>query len=102
MASDATTAHGLTATRRYLIIWGWLAGLMLLGVLVSEVPLLPISRAALVAFVVLLSAVKAALVALYYMHLKGDARLLALIAAAPLALLLLVLGLVASSTLVRF
>ena len=36
------------------------------------------------------------------MHLKGDARLLALIALAPFGLLLLVLGLLYSSLLVRF
>ena len=92
----------MTATRLYLMIWAWLAGLMLLGVFLSETPLLPISRAALVGVVVSLSTIKAALVALYYMHLKGDARLLALIILAPFGLLLLVLGLIFSSTLVRF
>ena len=92
----------MTATRLYLMIWAWLAGLMLLGVFLSETPLLPISRAALVGVVVSLSTIKAVLVALYYMHLKGDARLLALIILAPFGLLLLVLGLIASSALVRF
>ena len=90
------------ATRLYLAIWGWLAGLMLLGVLLSELPILPLARGGLVALVLALSTVKALLVALYYMHLKGEARLLLFIALAPFGLLLLVVGLLASSALVRF
>jgi caa(3)-type oxidase subunit IV len=89
------------STRLYLIIWGWLAGLMLLGVLVSERPILPLAKAGIVALVVVLSTVKAVLVAMYYMHLKMDRRALLFIIGAPFVLVTLVLGLLFSSTLVR-
>lgn len=82
----------------YLKIWGWLAGLMLLGVLLSE---LPISKGTVVLIVLALSSIKALLVALYYMHLKFDRRLLALVLLAPLVLVLLAVGVWASSYLVR-
>jgi caa(3)-type oxidase subunit IV len=94
-------ANTHSPTKLYLAIWGWLAGLMLLGVLLSELPILPLSKAALVLIVVGLSTVKAALVALYYMHLKTDRRLLALVAASPFLLILLALGVIFSSSLVR-
>ena len=87
-----------TPTRTYLVIWGWLAGLMLFGVALSA---LPISKGSIVLIVLALSSIKALLVALYYMHLKMDRRLLVLVALAPLLLIGLVLGLVFSSTLVR-
>ena len=85
-------------SKLYLIIWAWLAGLMLLGVLLSE---LHIPKATIVLIVLGLSSIKALLVALYYMHLKIDQRLLALIAVAPLLLIALALGVVFSSRLVR-
>ena len=84
--------------RLYLIIWAWLAGLMLLGVLLSE---LPISKTTIVLLVLALSSIKAFLVALYYMHLKVDRRLLALVVLAPFLLVILALGVVFSSRLVR-
>ena len=87
-----------SGTKTYLAIWGWLAGLMLLGVGLSE---LPISKAAVVVIVLALSSVKALLVALYYMHLKVDRRLLAFVAVTPLALIALAIGLLYSSVLVR-
>ena len=68
-------------TRTYLAIWGWLAGLMLIGVFLSE---LPIPKMTIVLLVLALSSIKALLVALYYMHLKMDRRLLALVALAPI------------------
>jgi caa(3)-type oxidase subunit IV len=89
------------STTLYLAIWGWLAGLMLLGVVVSELPILPLARGQIVGLVVVFSTVKATLVALYYMHLKGDRRLLALVALAPFVLIALALGVVLSSALVR-
>ena len=85
-------------TRTYLAIWGWLAGLMLLGVLLSEILA---SKMMVVLIVLALSSVKALLVALYYMHLKMDRRLLALVALVPLVLIALVVGLVFSSNLVH-
>ena len=90
-----------TSVKASLAIWGWLAGLMLLGVLLSERPLLPVSKAGLVLIVLGLSTVKATLVALYYMHLKADRRLLAFVAVVPFLLVLLALGVVFSSALVR-
>ena len=86
------------SARIYLAIWGWLAGLMLLGVFLSE---LPISKAAIVLIVLGLSSIKAVLVALYYMHLKMDRRLLILVALAPLALITLALSVVFSSHFIR-
>ena len=89
------------SVRLYWIIWGWLAGLMLLGVVLSELHILPISKRSIISVVVMLSTVKAVLVALYYMHLKADRRLLVFIALAPLLLIALALGVVFSSALVR-
>jgi cytochrome c oxidase subunit 4 len=91
-----TDAHASVAT--YLKIWGWLAGLMLLGVLLSE---LPISKGTVVLVVLALSSIKALLVALYYMHLKFDRRLLALVLLAPFVLVALALCVVFSSRFVR-
>lgn len=78
--------------RQPLMIWVWLAGLMLAGVALSS---LPIPHRTVVAAVLGLSTVKAVLVALYYMHLKWDARWLTWLALIPVplsaALLLLTL-----------
>jgi len=87
----------------YLLIGIWLAGLMLLGVLLSEVSggFLPLPRWAIVSLILVLSTIKATLVALYYMHLKMDRRLLAVVALVPLALIALAVGVVCSSKLVK-
>jgi len=90
----------LSSARVYLIVWAWLAGLMLLGVVLAESGL-ALTPALVVAAVLSLSLVKAVLVILYYMHLKTDRRLLALVLLAPFVLVALVLGLLFSSTLVR-
>lgn len=66
---------------KYVWIWVWLAGLMLLGVLASS---LPVAHRAIVAIVLALSTVKALLVALYYMRLRFDARFLAWVAMLPI------------------
>ena len=89
------------SVRLYWTIWGWLAGLMLLGVVLSELHILPISTRGIISIVVMLSTIKAVLVALYYMHLKADRRLLVFVALAPLLLIALALGVVFSSTLVH-
>lgn len=78
--SDAS--HAMTF-RKYVLIWVWLAGLMLLGVLLSR---LPISHRTVVLIVLGLSAIKALLVASYYMHLKFDPRFLTLVAVIPIPL----------------
>ena len=92
-----TFAHGATA-RTYLVIWGWLAGLMLISVLLSTLPM----AASTVAWIVFgLSTVKALLVSFYYMHLKFDRRWLLVVAGFPLMIMLLALGVVASSHFVK-
>ena len=87
----------------YLLIGIWLAGLMLLGVLLSELygRVLPIPRWATAGLILTLSTIKASLVALYYMHLQSDRKLLVLVALAPFLLIVLALGVVFSSRFVR-
>ncbi len=91
------------SSRTYLVIGMWLAGLMLVGVLLSELSggWLPLPRWGIVTLVLVLSTIKAALVALYYMHLGSDRRLLVLVALAPFLLILLALGVVFSSHFVQ-
>jgi caa(3)-type oxidase subunit IV len=95
----SSPAHA--SVRTYLQIWCWLAGLMLLGVILSELNILPIPATGLVWIVVTLSTVKALLVVAYYMHLKGDSRVLMLVALAPLMLITLALCVVFASRFVR-
>ena len=86
--------------RKYVLIWVWLAGLMLLGVALSY---LPISVRTLVLLVLTLSAIKALLVAAYYMHLKFDARFLTLVAAIPIPLvIILIIALLLDKPLLRY
>ena len=92
------TASSHSPTKRYLAIWAWLAGLMLIGVFLSE---LHISKLVIVLIVLGLSSIKATLVALYYMHLKADRRVLAIVALVPLVLIALVLGVLFSSRFVQ-
>ena len=92
------TGQSRVSAKTYLIIWGWLTGLMLLGVLLSE---LPISKSTIVLIVLALSTIKASLVAMYYMHLKSDRRLLAFVLIAPFIIITLALGVVYSSTLIH-
>jgi len=92
------TGQPHASIKLYLAIWGWLAGLMLLGVLLS---LLPISKMTVVLIVLGLSSIKAFLVALYYMHLKFDRRILALIMLFPFVLIGLALTVLLSSHFVR-
>ena len=93
---------GITS-RTYLAIGIWLAGLMLLGVILSEASgiRLPISHRGAATLILLLSTIKALLVALYFMHLKTDQRVLTLVAIAPFILIALVLSVVFSSYLVQ-
>ena len=94
--TPSTEPHASVAT--YVKMWAWLAGLMLAGVLLSE---LPITKTTIVLLVLALSSVKAVLVACYYMHLKFERRLLTLILLAPFALVALAVGVILSSALVR-
>ena len=69
------------STKQYVLIWVWLAGLMLLGVALSE---LPIPHRTVFLLVLGLSTIKALLVAAYYMHLRFDDRFLTIVALAPI------------------
>ena len=91
--------HAVVSAKTYLLIWGWLVGLMLIGVFLSA---LPIPKTTVVLLVLALSTIKVSLVALYYMHLKNDRRLLAFVLIAPFVIIALALGVVCSSTLIRF
>ena len=95
------SAPAHASVRTYLQVWCWLAGLMLLGVTLSELSILPIPVTGVIWIVVGLSTVKALLVAAYYMHLKGDSRVLVLVAVAPLVLITLALCVVFASRFVR-
>ena len=95
------SAPSHASVRTYLLVWCWLAGLMLLGVVLSELSILPIPMSQIMWIVVGLSTVKALLVAAYYMHLKGDSRVLMLVAAAPLVLITLALCVVFASRFVK-
>jgi caa(3)-type oxidase subunit IV len=91
-----TDAH--ISPAKYLWIWVWLAGLMLLSVLVSE---LALPKRTIVLGVLMLSTIKAMLVGLYYMHLRFDRRWLTFLALFPVLLIVLAAGLIYSSRLVR-
>lgn len=86
------------SSRTYLAIWGWLAGLMLVSVMLSE---LSLGKGTIASLVLFLSTVKALLVALYYMHLKMDRRLLMMVAAFPLVVIAVAGLVVASSVFVK-
>ena len=88
----------------YLLIGIWLAGLMLLGVVLSELSggILPLPRWGIVMLILTLSTIKATLVALYYMHLKTDQRLLVLVALGPFVILSLAFCVVFPSKFIRF
>ena len=92
-----TTGHVVTA-RTYLMIWGWLAGLMLFSVVLSG---LSLPASTIVLIVLCLSTVKALLVVLYYMHLKFDRRWLVFVAVFPFVLIGLAVFVVCSSRFVR-
>ena len=67
--------------RQYVLIWVWLAALMLLGVLLSTWHL---PHRTVVLAVLGLSTVKAVMVAAYYMHLKFDRKFLTFVATLPI------------------
>ena len=88
-----------STVRTYLVIWAWLAGLMFIGVLLSE---LHIDKRTIVLAVLGLSSIKAVLVALYYMHLKMDRKLLTWILLAPLTIIGLVVAHLSTSRFFHF
>lgn len=68
---------------RYFVVWGGLAALTLVEVLVA---FLPWAKATIIIVLVGLAVWKALLVALYYMHLRYEPNRLRLLAVAPLPL----------------
>ena len=90
------------SNKMYLIIGGWLAALMLLGVAMAEFPTVreTVSKPIVIAIVLVLSTVKAILVGMYYMHLKFDRRWLAFVALFPILLIALAVLVVLSSRLI--
>ena len=91
-------AHAASSSKTYLLVWCWLAGLMLLSDNLTE---LHLPKQTIILAILALSTIKALLVALYYMHLKSDRGLLAFVAVFPLVLIGLAVLLVLSSRLVR-
>ena len=75
--------HSGETQRPYMKVFGALALLTLIEVLVA---FLPIAKILIVIFLIALALTKALLVAMYFMHLKYDRRILTLIAASPLIL----------------
>ena len=78
----------------YYLIWAYLAILTVVEVLVAFVSHLP--EVVLIIALMFLALWKALLVALYYMHLKFEPKKLWVIAAVPLPLILILLGVVLS------
>ncbi len=72
----------------YVLIWGWLVGLMVIGLLAS---FLPGVRTLAVALIFATAAAKALLVALNYMHLRFEPRLIYAIAIVPVLFVLLLM-----------
>lgn len=78
------------ASPNYMLIWLFLFILTVAEVLVAFVSHLP--RTVLILLLLVLAVWKALLVALYYMHLKFEPRKLWIVAAAPLPLVLILIG----------
>lgn len=91
---DTTHAPTHVPLATYWKVGGWLASLLLLSVILSE---LGLPKSTVVLLVLSLSIIKTCLVAWYYMHLKFDRRWLLGVAAFPLCLVLLAVLLVLSS-----
>lgn len=85
----AQANHAPITAKQYIIIGAWLACLMLLGVVLSE---LPIPRLTVVGIVLALSTIKALLVGAFFMHLKFDDRFLTLVAVVPIPMGILLLA----------
>jgi len=78
------------ASPNYMLIWLFLFILTVAEVLVAFVSHLP--KTALILILLVLAVWKALLVALYYMHLKFEPKKLWIVAAAPLPLVLILVG----------
>jgi caa(3)-type oxidase subunit IV len=72
-------------TRRYLVVWVWLLGLMTLSLVMGA---LPVARGAAVTLMFTVAVVKAVLVALQFMHLRVEAWLIYAIAVVPVVLVI--------------
>lgn len=79
--------HVATLHPNYMGVFWWLLGLTILELIVGSLPTSPVyPYFAKVALLVSMAVAKAALVALYFMHLKFEARTLGVIAVTPMVL----------------
>lgn len=76
-------ATGERVQPNYVAVWGWLVGLLIVGVLSA---ILPFPKAASLVVIFGAALAKALLVAANYMHLRSESRLIYAIAIAPLLL----------------
>jgi len=76
-------ATGERVHPNYLAVWGWLVGLLIVGVLSAT---LPFPKAASLVVIFGAAIAKAILVAANYMHLRFEPRLIYAIVIAPLVL----------------
>jgi cytochrome c oxidase subunit 4 len=76
-------AHPEEAQRPYMKVFGYLAVVTGLEVLVTY---LPIGKTLMILVLMAMAISKAALVAMYFMHLRYDRRILAIIATSPFVL----------------
>ena len=72
----------------YMKIFYWLFGLTVLELVVAYIP---VDRRLMIALLIGLAFAKAALVAMYFMHLKFEKRILAMVAVTPPVLLVMFL-----------
>jgi len=89
MAGDAAGHEESHAHPRYMLVWLWLA--LLTGAEVAIVGFTFLPKVWIVVMLLLMAAWKALLVALYFMHLRFEPGRVALLAASPLPLAVLLI-----------
>lgn len=89
MAGDEAGHEESHAHPRYMLVWLWLALLTVAEVAIVWFAFLP--KAWIVVMLLLMAVWKALLVALYFMHLRFEPRRVALLAASPLPLAVLLI-----------
>ncbi len=89
MAGDEAGHEGSHTHPRYMLVWLWLALLTVAEVAIVWFAFLP--KVWIVVMLLFMAVWKALLVALYFMHLRFEPRRVALLAAAPLPLAVLLI-----------
>ncbi len=89
MAGDEAGHEGSHTHPRYMLVWLWLALLTVAEVAIVWFSFLP--KVWIVVMLLFMAVWKALLVALYFMHLRFEPRRVALLAAAPLPLAVLLI-----------